>query len=352
MTPTAGQSVFSFILRIAGTVIAMIVAFLVYYIPDGKTPGILVFLWFFASIGWYIPVKVPQFAIIGMISIVTTTLIIGYELEVRKLGVAVASSNGQRYLPVTTLGPYRLATVSGGLLVAFIWTIFPYPISEHSQLRQNLGGSLYLLANYYSIIHETVQTRLRQEEGNPDTPDDPGQQLAKVRIKVFSKQLLLLNGLKAYSRFLKWEIPIGGRFPKKQYEISIRSIEHIFSYITLIGYASTTFNNAESNQWSNDFRRLINSVNATSQEITSLLSLLSASITNGQPLPPYLKVPAPYGLSTKLEKLDRDILSVRHIAEPGYAAFAVIQVSSRCVIIELERLLKYVSTFRFTQKRC
>jgi uncharacterized membrane protein YccC len=67
MTPTAGQSLFSFILRILGTVIAMIIAFLVYYIPDGKTAGIIVFLWFFSSIGWYIPLKLPQFAIIGMI---------------------------------------------------------------------------------------------------------------------------------------------------------------------------------------------------------------------------------------------------------------------------------------------
>jgi hypothetical protein len=339
MTPTAGQSVFSFLLRICGTVVAMIVAFLVYYIPDGKTPGMLVFLWVFASIGWYIPIKLPQFAIVGMISIVTTTLIIGYELEVRKIGEALATSNGQSYLPITLIGPYRLATVAGGLLVAFIWTIFPFPISEHSQLRQNVGGALYLLANYYSIIHETVQTRLRKEEGSPDSPDDPGQLLAKVRQKVYSKQMLLLNSLKAYSGFLKWEIPVGGKFPKKQYASLVLSIEHIVNYITLIGYASATFTTAESNDWSNDFQRLVGSTNSTSHEITSLLSLLSASITNGQPLPPYLKTPAPYGLSAKLEALDRDILSVRHVAEPGYAAFAVMQVSSRCIVTELERLL-------------
>jgi uncharacterized membrane protein YccC len=67
MTPTAGQSVFSFILRILGTVVAMIAAFLVWYIPDQKTAGVLVFLWFFSSIGIYIPLKKPQFAIIGII---------------------------------------------------------------------------------------------------------------------------------------------------------------------------------------------------------------------------------------------------------------------------------------------
>jgi uncharacterized membrane protein YccC len=73
MTPTAGQSVFSFILRILGTVVAMCAAFLVWYIPDEKTAGVIVFLWFFSSIGIYIPLKKPQFAIIGIIRYVNST---------------------------------------------------------------------------------------------------------------------------------------------------------------------------------------------------------------------------------------------------------------------------------------
>lgn len=80
----------------------------------------------------------------------------------------------------------------------------------------------------------------------------------------------------------------------------------------------------------------------TSHEITTLLSLLSASIKGGTPLPPYLQPPQPYGLSTKMESMDPDILSVRHINEPGYAAFAVLQVSSRCIVADLTRLLKEV----------
>jgi hypothetical protein len=84
------------------------------------------------------------------------------------------------------------------------------------------------------------------------------------------------------------------------------------------------------------------SANITTHQVTSLLSLLSASIRNGQSLPPYLRPPRPYGLSSKLEEMDADILSVRHIAEPGYAAFAVIQIASRCIIADLEKLLKTV----------
>jgi len=115
--------------------------------------------------------------------------------------------------------------------------------------------------------------------------------------------------------------------------------------MSLVGYSSKTFtdisvHNSSESEWLDDFKRLISSVNVTSHEITSLLALLSSAITNGQPLPPYLTIPKPYQLSTKLRALDRDILSVRHIAEPGYAAFAVMQISTRCIVGDLEKLLK------------
>lgn len=225
MTPTAGQSAFSFILRVAGTVVAMCVAFLIYYIPNGHTAGILVFLWFFSSCGYYIIIKKPPLTIIGMISIVTITLIIGYELEVRKLGKAVATSNGQTYLPIYELAPYRLATVAGGLLVAFIWTIFPYPITEHSALRQDLGKAIYLLANFYSVIHETVNARIRRDEGDLKDKNSPGYKLQKARLKVFSKTGLVISSLKQHLQFLNWEIPIGGKFPKKNYTEIIEHVE-------------------------------------------------------------------------------------------------------------------------------
>ena len=115
--------------------------------------------------------------------------------------------------------------------------------------------------------------------------------------------------------------------------------------MALIGYASQTFaesGNESNSQWSQDFRALIRGANVTSHEITSLLSLLSAAVRNGQALPPYLAVPKPYALSDRLEKMDPDILSIRHINEPGYAAFAVMQISTRCVVADLERLLRAV----------
>ncbi|KAJ5563263.1 hypothetical protein N7535_008427 [Penicillium sp. DV-2018c] len=350
MSPTSGQSIFSFVLRILGTTIAMVASLLIWYIPDRKTPGVLVFLFIFISIALYIPIKLFRFRVVGIISIVTTTMIIGYELQVRRVGEQVATSNGQPYYPIYLLAPYRLAVVSGGIAVAFFWTFFPYPISEHSVLRQSLGASLYLLANYYSIIHETISARMRGDEGHYMLRSTAGRKLEKARHKVFSKQMLMLTSLRTYSGFLRWEVPIGGRFPKKQYNSIIFCVENIVNYLSLLGYASDTLVNLGDSDdpadtaWMHDFRRLVNTAKVTTHEITSLLCLLSASITNRQPLPPYLKAPRPYSLTKRLEDLDKDILSIRHIAEPGFAAFAVLQISTRCIVGDVDRLLRHVKS--------
>lgn len=74
MTPSAGQSVFSFGMRILGTLLAMITSLIVYYIVDGHTAGVLVFFFLFSQIGFYISYKYPVYAPVGMIFSVTNTL--------------------------------------------------------------------------------------------------------------------------------------------------------------------------------------------------------------------------------------------------------------------------------------
>ncbi len=156
---------------------------------------------------------------------VTQVLIVGYELEVRKIGLQVATSNGQPYYPIYELAPYRLACVAGGMAVAFIWTFFPYPITARSQLRKDLGASLYLLANFYSCVHTTVGLRLQGAEGDMDLKDSPGRKLEKARSKVFAKELMLLAGLREHSAFTAWEPTIGGKFPKQQYDTIIEEVQ-------------------------------------------------------------------------------------------------------------------------------
>lgn len=67
MTPTAGQSVFSFGLRILGTIIAMVASFICYYVPDKHRVGVIVLVWLFTSLAMWVPLKRPQLAIVGII---------------------------------------------------------------------------------------------------------------------------------------------------------------------------------------------------------------------------------------------------------------------------------------------
>lgn len=155
MTRTAGQSLFNFVLRVVGTAIAMIGAYIVYYIVDGKSiicnvecwwrkscankstaPGVIVFLWLWIMASFYFVVKTPKFIVVAILSMVTAVLIIGYELQVAVIGIEASTSNGQPAYPTYLLAPYRLATVAGGIFVAFFWTIFPFPISENSEIRK------------------------------------------------------------------------------------------------------------------------------------------------------------------------------------------------------------------------
>lgn len=116
------------------------------------------------------------------------------------------------------------------------------------------------------------------------------------------------------------------------------------NYVALISYASNILSDDDEGDpdqvyWLRSFRHLVHSIRTTSQELTSTLLLLAASVTNGSPLPPYLRVPEPYRLSTRLEAIDPYILNVKHVSEPGYAAFAVMQIASSLINDDMTKLI-------------
>jgi hypothetical protein len=127
----------------------------------------------------------------------------------------------------------------------------------------------------------------------------------------------------------------------------------IMNYLTLMSYATNSWSQDEGaafpnthpetrREWVDALSKLVDIVNPTSHGITSVLSLLSASVTQGSALPPYIQLPEAYDLSRRLEALDKGILDARHVEEPGYSAYAVMQVCSSLVIDDLARLVDHV----------
>lgn len=77
----------------------MVLSIVNYYIVNGNTAGVLVFLYVFLSIEYIFFFKYPAFIQASIICVVTHIMIIGYELQSAKLGIAIAERTGQPYYP-------------------------------------------------------------------------------------------------------------------------------------------------------------------------------------------------------------------------------------------------------------
>lgn len=217
MTQTAGSGVYGQLIRFIGTAMAMIASYIIWYIVDQHPAGIIVFTGITMFLYHYPMIKNPANPVVPMIGMVTVILIVGYELQVQKIGILISISNGQAFHPLYELAPFRLATVLAGVSVAFFFTYFPSVITARSQLRRDLGSSLYLLSNYYSSVHQTVALRTRGAEGDLRDKGSPGRRLEQARNRLFAKELVLLQGMKNHVKFTAWEPTFGGKFPHASY---------------------------------------------------------------------------------------------------------------------------------------
>ncbi|KAH7134539.1 hypothetical protein B0J13DRAFT_641034, partial [Dactylonectria estremocensis] len=312
MTITSGQSIFGFFCRVGGTCLGMIFSLIIWYIVDQKTPGVIVFLWIFIFIEYYF-FKFPRFITAVMMTIITQIIILGYELQVRRLGEALATETGQPYYPTYLLAPYRLAVVAGGSLIAFFWTIFPSPLTDRTWLRQDLSATIYLLANYFS------------------SGMSPAYHLLKARRKIFGKVMRLMSSIESHVAWQRWEPTIGGRFPVQTYQEIIMRSKRIMDYLTLMSYALThpprthktedsddeqvedravgasdADADAQDNRWWRALAEVLPGIEPTHHTVLSTLTLLSNAMLSGQSLPPFLLLPQPYETMRRLVQLPKD----------------------------------------------
>ncbi|KAK3313703.1 hypothetical protein B0H66DRAFT_358322 [Apodospora peruviana] len=393
MTMTSGQSFFGFLCRVGGTVIAMCTSLVIWYIVDGHTAGAIVFLWLFTFVDFYFLLKYPRFIPAIIISMITQILIVGYELQAVKIGKEATERSGQPFYPTYTLAPYRLACVAGGSLVAFIWTIFPSPLTDGTWLRRDLSATLYLIANYFSVVNSTLQSKLDDTEGDISDRNSPAYQLLKARYKIHGKLMMIIPSMAEHAEWQKWEPTIGGKFPREAYEELILRSTRIMSYLTLMAYTLTHSVSLRPESWENDGARtsddrnnnttgssaasvssnnrawlnavaeVFASLSPTHHNVLSTLTLLSNSLLSGQSLPPFLPLPRPYELTRRLMNIshnvtgscdqdredepllsgDKGILDPRHMEQPGYAEFAALQVCTALMCDDLDAVMKAVS---------
>jgi hypothetical protein len=218
MTQTAGSGLYGQFVRIFGTFLAMVLSYIAWYIVDGHTAGVIVFVGISMFLYHYLLVTKSDDPVLPMIGMITIMLIVGYELQVKQVGEAISVSNGQVFHPVYELAPYRLAAVLAGVGIACLLSYFPTVNTARAEMRKDLGKTEYLLGHYYSSTHKAVSLRLKDLGGDPKDKNSPIRKVEKARTKLFAKQLILIQGMKNHLDFMRWEPTFGGKFPRDIYE--------------------------------------------------------------------------------------------------------------------------------------
>ena len=275
--------------------------------------------------------KFPKFFSIWFVALIAAIVMIANELQVRKLGDETVSNSGQAVYPPYAIFPYRLAVVALGVIVAYFWTLFPYPLSEHSELRQEVAKSMYILANHSRCVQQIIHGRLHGTSGDPNDTNSPIFHLQAARRRIFRKYQIMSTSAKTYYRFLDWEFSLGGRFPKKTYREILAILERVSSYMTLSGYVSRALKRAPTaDGWWTAERNDTAQTHLTPGGVTTRLIILHSSLSRAHPLPPKMKELKIPNLN---EFLARDVPT-----EEGFAAAALIHTVNWYLIRDMNRL--------------
>ncbi|KAL7908558.1 hypothetical protein GGI35DRAFT_451482 [Trichoderma velutinum] len=331
MARTAGSSTFLFLGRLLGTIASMITSYIIWYVVDEKSPGILVLLWLWFIVLGYLFVKFPNLFSIWFVALIASIVMIANELQVRKLGKEAVLQSGQAVYAPYIIFPYRLAVVTLGVITGYFWTIFPYPLSEHSELRENMAKTMYGLACYYMCIQQTVLAHLHGSFGDIKDKTSPGFHLQAARRRIFHKYQALSTSTQTCFQFLDWEFALGGCFPKQTYGEMLSILERLGSYMTLISYVSRELKapNATSYWWANDPTGTAQA-HLTPEGVTTRMIILHSALSRAHPLPPEL---------TELEIPHLGEFLTRDVpADEGFAAAALIHSVNWYLIRDVNRL--------------
>ncbi|KPM44236.1 hypothetical protein AK830_g2328 [Neonectria ditissima] len=348
MSPTSGQSFFGFFARIMATIVSVALSLIAWYVVVGKTPGVIILLYLANIVEFYTYMKKPKLFGPSIIAIVTLNIIIAYELQVKKLGVEVAESNGQPYYPIYQFGPYKLAAVAVGCAVSFFWTIFPYPITAKSNVPRLAGASLFNIARFYSAMHTTVNSWIHGDQGAPDLRNTDVH-LRDILRDLYKQELLVLNSLRMHTHFATYEPPIGGKFPVAIYARLTTGMQRIMTIISLMAHIAQNMPPPSLRQSddaagpsetsSHPLAVAWASTESQFQSTTSLICHLASSLTHNKPLPPFLTVSESFPLMRYLHKTKSDLLRMQNSCNPAYTAFVALELLRTVLSLELQKQL-------------
>jgi len=301
---------------------------------DQKSPGVIVLSLVVLAVHFYFFLQDPRRIRTILSSFTTYLLIIGYALEVGKIGVNSIEQSGQQYLPVYQLAPYRILVTFIGVVLAFIFTIFPFPVTSGDILRQDTARQFHLFSSLYSLTRSRMGVVV-VSDGTRESAI-----LKKMLGKVGEGCIVIQGRCMENLMYTKWEPNLRHRFPAETYEKLLTAMQSLFELYIIQNDAISRMKGS----WLHAIRSSLGPdfFQSQSHSAISLLNILSGSLSLDTPLPPFLKPPG--GVSFRILMAQRlpEELGLEHVGENGYAVFAAIAVSSRLASLEVQRCVGLV----------
>ena len=106
-----------------------------------------------------------------------------------------------------------------GVVLAFIFTIFPFPITSRDILRQDVAHQFHLLSNVYSLTQARIGVLVLSDGVNESRV--LRKHLGKQGYKCIAVQARCMENL----LYTSWEPNLQYKFPKKTYADLLSSME-------------------------------------------------------------------------------------------------------------------------------
>ena len=123
------------------------------------------------------------------------------------------------FLPVYKLGPIRILITFIGVGLAFIFTMFPFPVTSRDILRADVARLFQLLSKIYSVTQARLSSAVNFDKAKNT------EALKKIISRVELKYLALQARCAENLMFASWEPNIQYKFPKEVYSDLLESIQ-------------------------------------------------------------------------------------------------------------------------------
>ena len=248
------------------------------------------------------------------------------------------------YLPVYKLGPFRILVTFIGVVLAFIFTVFPYPVTSRDLLRQDVAQQFHLLSKMYSL----TQARLNAAVcSNTRAIQHLRKSMGEVSLKCIGVQARSSDNL----MYASWEPNLRYRFPKGIYSELLSSLQRYpfhRGYLISSIYDMYVIQNDAISRLEGDWLRAMTTAlgkeffESVANQTISLLTILAGALTLDAPIPPFLSIPRAALFRVLMAEREPEEMSLQHVGETGYAVFAAMSVSSQFADQEVERCIGLV----------